>query len=759
MEMNDAEHIALRAEQPRAYGNTFNALSLKLSSIHAELKSDFSQFQREGFQTKPTFFLHMYSTLTTTLHDISLELRKEDAVRETDLFNQGVEILEGYRAFVTQNIGELGLQRNFHDKLWIHVSDLSKFQFTSFNNTIGVHIRGMIMLAASITPQIEQVWSDGDLPNHNRFQTAFEEFRKLGAASVRDDADIRDVVLRSKELLGEALLGLRIPLAATHLQPELSSDDTRPTYIDFPCTSDEYRFGKGTRPGVLDLKLKLGGSITPEETEKLKQAKEVSKKRPAPPDAEEPPSPKKIPSPSPPPKEEKPPSPKEPIPARGYSMTLENVDADIGDIYLDAGLNVAGWEYEEDDVLTQTVPNQKETLASYRIELGKVLRRLRRDYYRPEEPPLRQAEQEALIDRIPHDIVAERDYINERKHATTSFGKIKDAKIRSYGLRYLRCLHMRLLLSSDRPVPKAQLEQALIDRLDDWILFEEIWNVGDLKSQRQPRISISKKSSYLSFVDQRMQNINSWKELQRQLREDPDVEPYGDGHGDGGEIRSGLRGGGIDDTEDGAADGAAIGVGGDTLAGVGVEIGNGEGEGIEEEREQGPRQEEGQVEGQAEEKEDAVMDDIDDLFGDPGEGKVEDGLEKVATEEPVEKQQNSDEPVADADNAQPFPDTQTEPLNERVEQQQAEIKTEAATDKTSDEHSEVQYDEGLKERFRRDIEIISGVVDSMAAGGPPDHDQIPTTTVFEKLTYMIVLTHWRFFQARDIIQLGVSYPL
>lgn len=39
----------------------------------------------------------------------------------------------------------------------------------------------------------------------------------------------------------------------------------------------------------------------------------------------------------------------------------------------------------------------------------------------------------------------------------------------------------------------------------------------------------------------------------------------------------------------------------------------------------------------------------------------------------------------------------------------------------------------------------------LAAGGPPDFDQLPTGTVWERLQYIIVMTHWRISQARFLL--------
>ncbi|KAI1404414.1 hypothetical protein F4819DRAFT_504184 [Hypoxylon fuscum] len=49
-----------------------------------------------------------------------------------------------------------------------------------------------------------------------------------------------------------------------------------------------------------------------------------------------------------------------------------------------------------------------------------------------------------------------------------------------------------------------------------------------------------------------------------------------------------------------------------------------------------------------------------------------------------------------------------------------------------------------------DEKAIAAIESLVGEGGPPDHADIPRATVFERFTYMVVMTHWRCFQAKDL---------
>ncbi|KAI2467804.1 hypothetical protein F4781DRAFT_400716 [Annulohypoxylon bovei var. microspora] len=655
--MDIPEENTTMAEEPGVQDDKLKTLSDELNAIDSELSNEFGNFEAVGFQDMPLYFINIYSKLIATLREISRELVKKEATQAEDVFNQAIGLLEKFYTFAEDNVDTLAKQTSIQHKLWTRLGYLSRFPFTSLNPDIGRHIRAMTALATSLIPTVDQVWSDGDIKPHKRFQRIFEDFKLLNTTPIENDADIHGIVFQSQEFLREAFLGLHIPLAVYDINLDLFDDNSRPTYVDFSCNSDEYLFGQGTRPGVLDFKSRLGGPITPEEAEGLQQAKEASKKRPAPPDVIAPP-PKKARAP------------------RGYTMDKKSLDADVSAIYEDAKLNIPGWVISFAGIVTPTAPNRLDTLENYRTEICKVLRRYRRDYYPPETPPATQADRDALITRLEHDIPLMRSYIAPKSVNVTGFSNIKDARVNAYGLKFMRTLLIGLLLSSTPPRSQDQISQALIERLDDWILFEQAWNAGDERSQVSLRLSVSKKSSYQTPIDMRNINIADWGELQKELRED-------------------------------MAGGNAAG---------------------------------------------------------PAAGNPEVSAEEEAEEE-AEQPQEPEEGPEDIDPPsnrhfilQPMLPRRTIHANERDERQHLELRSSFAIDRVFGEREGGEHSKSSREKFSYENEIIAGLVNIFAEGGPPDHGEIPTTTVFEKLTYMIVLTHWRFFQAKDVLQLGTAYP-
>ncbi|KAI1101799.1 hypothetical protein F4804DRAFT_314918 [Jackrogersella minutella] len=621
----------------------------------------FSDFEAAGFQGSVPYFLSSYSNLITALSEISREIFKHESATES-LFNRAVETLERYFEHVRDNSEEFTAYRNFHYEIFVRVGLLSRQPFISFDGNISRHIRTMAVLVADLSPHAAEAWSDGDLVGYERAAKAFEDFTELEIAHRENEADYRDLVFRSQELVSEALVGLRLPTYLTQVQTNVFDDNTRPTYVDFSCNSDEYLYGQGRRPGVLDLKRRLGGQLTPEETERVDQArkttKQTTRKRPAstPKAPLEPKRPRTI--------------------GRGYTMSIENVLADIAEIHNDARFNVTSWAPSRDPIRTPPVANRQETLENYRPNLLKMLRQYRKHYYLPEDPPKEQHDRDVLLGRLEGEFETLRADIARKGVNTTSRGRLKEARLSAYALRYLRSLHMQLLLTSTPPIEAERLNQALIDRLDDWVLFEQAWNAGDEKSQREAR-SVSSKTTFGGYVDQRNQNINTWRELQNQLRSGPSEE--------------------------------------------------------------------------AEEAEEPVKE------------ESEEEEEVVEEEEHPEKTTEVVEPSGvkegDIKNLKitgnyyifrPGRPGRTVYVSEKDERQRYERAVARAIDSALGQREGGEVDK-KREEHRLENERIERVGTSLAAKGPPDYEQIPRTTVFEKLAYMVVMTHWRFFQARAIL--------
>ncbi|KAI0130755.1 hypothetical protein F4814DRAFT_403563 [Daldinia grandis] len=479
-------------------GPVTESLNTRLERIEAAGLYGFTDFTTAGFHETAPYFISLYTSLIRLLGEIAREMFKQGVNADRGLFNRAVGFLDVCYDFVRDSAEDLVKSKNFHYKLWTRLEDFSSQPFTSFNPNISRHITKMSYLAADIAPPAAASWVDEGLPEHKRFVRAYNEFVELEKKPLRNDQDRRDLIYFSQEILDQALLGLRMPMVAIAIHQELFREGARPTYIDYPPDSEEWLYGLGKRPGVLDLKLQLGGKLTPEEEEKKKQAQQPPRKRPPPP------------------------GPKQPTPKRSrilenYTITMDNVDADIEDVYSDAAFMDISERPAQERLLNPTVENREDTLNTYAPEFSKRLRLCRRNYYRPEAPPSSQERRDQILRQMESDIPRLRTEIHGKSEIITSPAKLKEARVTAYTLKFVRSLYTKLVLSSTPEPSSDRLNQALRDRLDDWILYEQAWNAADERAINNSRTMNTRKIWLMRYVDARNENIDKWWILRDQV--------------------------------------------------------------------------------------------------------------------------------------------------------------------------------------------------------------------------------------------------
>ncbi|KAF3070389.1 hypothetical protein GL218_00310 [Daldinia childiae] len=494
----DEPEVEEPVEQPKAEP-TADSFTTRFERIEAAGLYGFTDFETAGFHHSAPYFISLYSSLIELLGDISRGMSKDITGAERELFDRGVKFLDVCYDFVRDNSEDLLKFRSFHYKLWTRLENFSSHPFTSLNTNISKHITRMTFLASDIAPPAAQSWNGDTLPEHKRFMRAYDEFIGLETKELRNDADRRELIFFSQEILDQALLGLRMPMVSIQIHKELFREGGRPTYIDYPFDADEWLYGLGQRPGVLDLKLKLGGKLTPEEEERKKQAQEEPKKR-------------HLSS-----SESSQPGPKKSRLLENYTITMENVNADIEDVYSDAAFMDVFERPVHQRLVNPTVENREDTLNSYAPEFSKRLRLCRRNYYRPEAPPTSQERREKLLQQMDNDIPRLRAEIHEKSEIITSPSKLKEARVTAYTLKFVRSLYMKLVLSATPEPSSDVMNKALRDRLDDWILHEQAWNAADERAINNSRTATSRRSWLMRFVDARNENIDKWWILRDQL--------------------------------------------------------------------------------------------------------------------------------------------------------------------------------------------------------------------------------------------------
>ncbi|KAL7624224.1 hypothetical protein AAE478_005783 [Parahypoxylon ruwenzoriense] len=630
----------------------FDHWSDQVEQIETSISNGFSDHETIGMHTIPPYFLTIYSRIRVLLRGISAELAKDDSVKENvnALLDRAVDLLGRCYEYFQENSATLIGFESFYVKIWSHIDALSREPFVSFRREIQTHILRMTSLAADVAPGAAAAWHGDDIRNHNRFQRAFTEFMELGhgpSFQPRDDQDVRYLIVRSRRLVHEALLGLRLPLSLARIPDGLFNDNTRPTYVDFSCHSDEYLYGLGERPGVLSLKLKLGGQVTAEQDSRIEEARGIHPengiKRPASPNQADPPAAKR---------------------ARaewGYTMTMDNVDADIEDCYSDAQYKGI-YDRPLNRLVTPTATNRPDTLKAYRNDFLKRIRLYRIRYYDPDQPPVTQALREAILSRLEGGINSTRRSVQELSNREFSSIRLKEARIAAYSLKYLRALHMKLLLSSTPPVSGRALDEALFDRLEDWKIFERAWTEADERAIGLPRTSEATRQYLGRFVAEREANCRNWDRLQEQLESGPPDDP------------------------------------------------------TTPERSEEPEEPE--------------------QPGEPGDPAA------AGAEEP----QNSHNYLASI--LKPSLPIRMVYTGEKIERRREE-RMRAAINLHALGPDLPNDGEAKEDEYRREDMIRSRSEVRYKEGGPAGFGDIPKTTVFDKLAYMIILTHWRCYIAKD----------
>ncbi|KAI0112823.1 hypothetical protein F4776DRAFT_640033 [Hypoxylon sp. NC0597] len=633
------------ADDPTSVEIGMEAWTKAIDQIDVVAENGFGDFEAAGHRSIGAYYVSLYTTLKNTMGEISNEFYKDDKANEKALFKRAVGILDKFHKYAQGSREALLETKNFHYKLWIRLDDFGHQPWTSYDIDIQKHIQRMIVLTVGLQPPFEQAWKDGDLINHKRFQVAYESFLQLDDKNAYDDVERRNFVLRSQQLVQQALIGLRLLTVSTDLQVNWTNNEIRPTYVDFPYGSEEYFYGLGSRPGVLNIKLKLGGKITPEERKKMKKA---TKKRPAPASAPEQRQGKR------------------PRPNWGYTMTMENVDADIEDIYHDAAFRNVTKRPSADILVTPLTANRATTLANYRDDLTKIIRRHRSAYYKPETPPTSQVDRDRLIERIEKEIPALRDMAKEVR--TSSTAKLKRAKLAAFSLRFLRALHMKLVLSSTPPVSNEQMNRALTGRMEDWSTFERTWNESDAKTRLIPRLTLELQREIDDAFRARSANILDWTLLLNQLR-----------------------------------------------SGLGPDV---------------PEEPEPPQERQEPEES-------------PDQNQPKEQTKVSYKLDPNDTTMWFIEPRRPARSVYV-----SEKIDRRQEERARARAIDSALMQTGKKEGRLHR---LEEKYRAEDKLSDAVAAALAKKGPPDYAKIPVETVLEKITYMIVIHHWRLFQTARIL--------
>ncbi|KAI1735669.1 hypothetical protein F4680DRAFT_469842 [Xylaria scruposa] len=489
--------------------------------LEAAFASDFANWKQLNLPTAAHFFQASYAEAIDTLARISVEEWAKDTKplrpQLKALFKRCVQLLsESVRYAKKVSIA----LRPVHKPL---LSDVRRFNTRHDLNGINgllEHLVNMSSQLADIRPPAREAWTEKgtDLKADKDFDAVFQQFRDLDTLFPRKTQEDYELYARqSRTLLLDACRALHIPEIQAQPGDDFFNNETRPTYLDYHQASNEALYGQGKRPGILTVKSNLGGPLLEKQEKGIKQAK----KRGAEPVAQS--------------------ANKRPRKEVGYSMTIVNATADLEDVLRDSQFTTP----KDDDIarpgaerlVTPTRENRKQLLAAYREDMRAIADKL---YKRKFKAPLTKAmlpstaaARAAWLKTAANEIRESRAEVNLFIDSASSPAKAKQLRLAAYRLKLARAIYMVGLLSGTPPASHSEIGTALRDRLDDWILHERAWTVGDQYLLGRSGLTSETFDILQSDIKKRNANIKKWRGMQNELDGNTDVdETQNDGNDD-----------------------------------------------------------------------------------------------------------------------------------------------------------------------------------------------------------------------------------
>ncbi|KAK8859177.1 hypothetical protein PGQ11_009911 [Apiospora arundinis] len=398
------------------------------------------------------------------------------------------------------------------------------------NNAFVKHLDLMATFRRKNWPLNAAAWKGGKLLDGCDFDKTFAEFLELGeepAPTNRQEGKL--LVHHSISLTLQAARDLLINLEPINIPVEnLLNEETRPTPVDTPFDHPLFERGTESRPGALAMKAYLSGTVelsksrypldgkssyagekrdfgvfadmkpveSQEDEDAKRQAIGSGKKG----------------------KNAKAPTKKKLHSKAGlgpvsspdnsfYDYTVKDADRDIENLRTMAnGEDLSG----EDEGVTPVWLLPSDVLQKYRPTLRAELDKAGWEELaepgqaaRPENIAKTLQELEWIIDESNADVRAALEGAMK-----LTYPRLKTLKCTVFALRYARSLHMRLLLAAR---PSDDLLQARADRLEDWILHEEVWNAAHRFSLSKTKATNKDRPRLKKEIQMREANIANWR--------------------------------------------------------------------------------------------------------------------------------------------------------------------------------------------------------------------------------------------------------
>ncbi|KAJ3569372.1 hypothetical protein NPX13_g6109 [Xylaria arbuscula] len=497
-----------------------DTLVAAVDRLENSFASRFANWDQLNLPSAAHYFQQSYVEAIRTLRRISEEQWKEnsDPVLKLHLellFKRTVALLPLSIEYAKEARNNL---RPVHKALLSNVQELGERHDVTGTNGLAIHIIRMYKQLDDIWPPAREAWVDSglDLKPDAEFDNIYEDFCLLYREQRHSQGDHERYARQSSRLLVKALEALHLPESQLDLDDSFFKNETRPTYVSFPCNSKEFLYGIGKRPGILSVKARLGGPLTADQQSSLESAAKMSNQ-------------KSLPK-----------HPRNPGVGKDYKMDQSNAIADFQDALHDSEALNPGHRHiarPGAELITPTWGIRKEILIPYRQELEAIAERIYKEFKMPVDQaqlPKSPDQRVNWIQPIAEEIKNTRASINHHMKYDNTSNKAKSLRLAAYKLKLLRAVFMIGLFSG---IPRAlppNVQNALGARLDDWILHEQAWVAGDRHIMAHGEMDKKVLDELQQDIAGREANIARWTEMKDQMTGDSVTSQRVDGSHDSG---------------------------------------------------------------------------------------------------------------------------------------------------------------------------------------------------------------------------------
>ncbi|KAI0107864.1 hypothetical protein GGR51DRAFT_145564 [Nemania sp. FL0031] len=533
------------AKAPQA---RLNDLTAVVSDLESGFRDKFAQWDKKGHAGPEEHFLWTYTEAINTIKLIASEKWKNEnpslspdldqlEARVTPLLFRSVDYIKetGFR-----------LSR-VHKGLVKALRSLTTWGNCDLQG-LGTHTIHMFLRLKIIQPPPRAAWNQdaSDLKPDEEFEQIFEKFVGLKKLSKHFQFKHEMFVSQSYRLLKDACEALNIGAEKAYPDERFFENDFRPTYVEYPYGSQEFTYGKGTRPGILSLKSSFGMPLSAKETRRLQRAREEKPQRRQPKTKSRKgitkkkrrTTSKKVVRPTEQRKEKRKrvfdqsqslyPS-KKPHLESGYTMNAVNAAADIEDILRDNKYtDVKTGDVNRPDsqrLVTPPVEIRKVTLVAYREDMRRIIDEIfKRKFGTPTSKaklPQTAAARSDWLARAEKEIAVARAEVEKLVESVNSPAQGKLIRLAAYRLRLVRAIYTLGLVSGEPAASDNDVKEGLKDRLRDWILYERAWLAAEWLTLKRAGISDELYSTISEQNTQRRKNIRQWKQMLKSFDEQP----------------------------------------------------------------------------------------------------------------------------------------------------------------------------------------------------------------------------------------------